>query len=122
MTTSPDESSPGVATAAHPLLGRPTRVELHRYQPEQSRTLSSAEDVGAFAAALGVDRGQAASVARTMPAAEMVFFDHAGAPIATVVFLSADDVGVVSVRERGTSALTASESAALRALLARHLP
>jgi hypothetical protein len=80
------------------------------------------ENTAPFVAAVGDERSQASSAARAMAAAEVVVIDHAGAAIATVVFLSADDVGVMSVRERGTSALTASESAALRALLARHLP
>ncbi len=110
------------AAASHPILGQPARIELHRYRPDSSRTITAAEDVAPFVAAVGDDRSQASSVARAMPAAEVAFIDHAGAAIATVVFLSADDVGVMSVRERGTSALTASESAALRALLARHLP
>ncbi len=114
MTTTP--------AASHPLLGQPARVALHRYRPDQTRSLTSPEEVGPYVAALEAEHTTSATVPRTMPAAEVTYFDAAGTAVATVVFLSADDPGMVSAGSRGTWALTATESAALRALLARHLP
>lgn len=73
-------------------------------------------------AALGTEHTESVTVPRTMPTAEVTYFDAAGTAIATVLFLSAEDRGMVSAGSRGTWALTADESAALRALLARHLP
>lgn len=115
-------SPPTTPLAAHPLLGQPARVELHRYRPAQTRSLTGSEEVGPYVAALGAEHTESTTVPRTMPAAEVTYFDAAGAAIATVVFLSAEDRGMVSAGSRGTWALTADESAALRALLARHLP
>lgn len=109
-------------TAAHPLLGHPARVVLHRYRPDRTHTITAPDEVAACVAAVGTEHANAATVPRTMPAAEVAFLDASGGALGTVVFLAADDQGVVSTVAGGTWTLAPSEAAALRTLLAQHLP
>jgi len=97
-------------------------VVLHRYLPDRSHPITAPDEVATCVAAVGATHTESTSVPRTMPAAEVAYLDAAGAALATVVFLSADDPGMVSAGTHGTWVLSATEAAALRALLARHLP
>lgn len=119
MTTAPTTATPN---AAHSLLGRPSRVVLHRYRPDRIQALTAPDEVAACVAAVGTEHADSATVPRSMPSAEVAFLDASGGALGTVVFLADDDLGMVSTVAGGTWVLSPAEAVALRALLAQHLP
>jgi hypothetical protein len=114
-------AAPAVGPSApHPVLGRIARVALHWYGPEREVSLVAEAEVAPFVAAIGPPYAASAAMPRTMPFAEASYLDAAGAPVASVVFLGASDLGLISVAGQGTRELTGAESRALRGLLAQH--
>ncbi len=110
------EATPEPAMS-HPLLGVPSRIELHHYRPERVATVSVPSEIAAIVGAIATTHESSAAMPRTMPWAEVTFHDATGEPIANAVFLSESDAGFINLRDRGTRELSAAEAAALRAAL-----
>jgi hypothetical protein len=120
----PGDGAPPVDATAdlpppHAVLGRPTRVQLHRHTPDREGVLDDPRAIGALVAALSEQHVANANVPRAQPAAEVVFLDANGSVIANAVFVGLDGPAMIQVGDRGARTLSSAEISALRGALDR---